>query len=61
MGCSGRLDAKFPAFLRDCWTFDAIRRPGIEGWRLKYGPEVPVVHLRGKREAEAFVRSLAPG
>jgi adenylate kinase family enzyme len=54
-GCEERLDIEFLKFV---WTFDRGYRQGIEAVRLKVGPQVPVLHLRGKREVTAFVEGL---
>ena len=54
-GCTEKLDRAFLTFLKFVWTFDAGYRPGIEAVRLAKGPQVPVVHLRGRRQIEAFL------
>jgi adenylate kinase family enzyme len=57
-GCEERFDL---AFLKFVWTFDQGYRPGIEAVRLKVGPQVPALHLRGKREVRAFLEGLPAG
>jgi len=54
-GCDEKLDLEFLKFV---WTFDRGYRQGIEAVRLKVGPQVPVLHLRGKREVRAFPEGL---
>jgi len=54
-GCDEKLDLEFLKFV---WTFDRGYRQGIEAVRLKVGPQVPVLHLRGKREVRAFLEGL---
>ncbi|MFT0520573.1 AAA family ATPase [Pseudomonas faucium] len=54
-GCEERFDLAFLTFV---WTFDQGYRPGIEAVRLKVGPQVPTLHLRGKREVRAFLEGL---
>ena len=58
VGCSEKLDREFLTFLKFVWTFDRGYRPGIEAVRLAVGPQVPVVHLRGTGQIEAFLRNL---
>jgi adenylate kinase family enzyme len=41
--------------LRFIWGFERINRPRIEAARLKHGAQVPVIHLRGDRDIEAFL------
>lgn len=40
------------------WRFDRVNRPRIEAALAEHGPDVPVLHLRGSREVEAFLASL---
>ncbi|WP_060513389.1 AAA family ATPase [Pseudomonas sp. NBRC 111124] len=54
-GCEERLDVEFLKFV---WTFDRGYRQGIEAVRLKVGPQVPVLHLRGKQQVRAFLEGL---
>jgi adenylate kinase family enzyme len=42
-------------FIRD---FDRVNRPRIEALRVEHGPAVPVVRLRSRAEAEAFLSDL---
>ena len=57
-GCTDRIDRAFLTFLKFVWTFDRSYRPGIEAVRLAVAPRVPVAHLRGSRQIEAFLGSL---
>lgn len=41
------------------WNFNRINRPRIEALRMQFGPNVPVVHLRGRRAVDAFLASAA--
>lgn len=54
-GCQEKLDREFLTFLRYVWNFDSASRPAIEAERCSKGAEVPVVHLKGKRELRAFM------
>ena len=59
-GCKeGLFDRTLPAFLADTWTFDRKSRPNIEAAREAVAPEVPVVHLRDKRQIDAFIDSAS--
>ncbi|MDR2307917.1 MAG: hypothetical protein LBE53_12080 [Paucimonas sp.] len=58
-GCSERLNREFLEFLKFVWTFDHAYRRGIEAMRLALGPQVPVVHLKGRRQVTAFLDQLA--
>jgi adenylate kinase family enzyme len=40
------------------WKFDRINRPKIEANRISHGPDVPVLHLRGRREVSALLAQL---
>ncbi|APF01672.1 TPA: AAA family ATPase [Pseudomonas putida] len=57
-GCSERLDRAFLEFLKFVWTFDRGYRPGIEAMRQAVGPQVPVVHVQGRRQIEALLADL---
>ncbi|WP_248920572.1 AAA family ATPase [Pseudomonas entomophila] len=57
-GCSEKLDKAFLGFLKFVWQFDHGYRQGIEDVRLKTAPQVPIVHLRGERQVEAFLARL---
>jgi adenylate kinase family enzyme len=37
------------------WNFDRINRPRIEVLRQQHGPDVPVVHLRTRRDVVRFL------
>lgn len=54
-GCTEQLNRAFLTFLKFVWTFDKGYRPGIDAVRLAKGPQVPVLHLRGRRQIDAFV------
>jgi adenylate kinase family enzyme len=41
------------------WRFNRISRPKIERNRLAYGPDVPVVTLRGGKATAAFLSSVS--
>lgn len=57
-GCREKIDRKFLTFLKFVWTFDRGYRPGIDNVRQSIGPDVPVVHLRGKRQVSTFLDRL---
>ncbi|MBK0002691.1 hypothetical protein [Erwinia sp. S38] len=57
-GCTEKINAEFFAFLHYIWKFESNDRPKIERLRLEYGPEVPVIHLKNKRQIEQFLSSL---
>ncbi|WP_252089219.1 AAA family ATPase [Pseudomonas sp. MWU13-3659] len=57
-GCSEKLDKAFLGFLKFVWQFDHGYRQGIEAVRLKTAPQVPTVHLRGKRQINSFLARL---
>jgi adenylate kinase family enzyme len=55
-GCEeGLLDPDFAEFLQYTWNYDRESRPKIEAAREAIAPDVPVVHLRGKAQIDAFV------
>lgn len=54
-GCAEKFDR---AFLNFVWNFDRGYRPGIEAVRLAVGPHIPVLHLSGARQIDAFLESL---
>jgi adenylate kinase family enzyme len=57
-GCEeGLLDKRLPEFLGYTWNYDRKSRPRIEAAREKIAPDLPVVHLRGKAQIEAFLSS----
>jgi adenylate kinase family enzyme len=59
-GCEeGLLDKTLPEFLVDTWNFDRKSRPRIDAARQAVAPEVPVVHLSGKRQIDAFLDSVS--
>ena len=41
--------------MRFIWGFDRINRPRIEAARLRYGAQVPVIHLHGDQDIRAFL------
>jgi adenylate kinase family enzyme len=60
VGCEeGLFDKDFLPFLAYNWNFDRKSRPRIEAARQAMAPDVPVVHLRDKRQIEAFLGSLS--
>lgn len=44
--------------LRFIAKFNRVNRPRIEAARTSYGPEVPVIVLRGDKEISSFLRNL---
>lgn len=59
IGCSEKLNREFVVFLRYVWTFDRDYRRKIENQRLLYGPQVPVLHLKGKSQIRDFLTNLS--
>ncbi len=57
-GCREQLNRAYLTFLHYVWTYDQAYRPGIEARRVAVGPQVPTLHLRGKRQIAQFVDSL---
>ena len=57
-GCVEKLDADFLKFLVFTWNFDRDTRPGVERQRQEIGPAVPVIHLSGRSDIEAFLSSI---
>ena len=57
-GCTEKLDRAFLTFLKFVWNFDRDYRPGIDRVRQAIGPQVPTMHLRGRRQIDAFLGSL---
>jgi hypothetical protein len=41
--------------MRFIWGFERINRPRIEAARLRYGAQVPVIHLQGDQDIRAFL------
>jgi adenylate kinase family enzyme len=59
-GCKeGLFGVGFPEFLAYTWAYDRRSRPRIEAAREAIGPNVPVVHLRGKRQIDGFLASVS--
>jgi adenylate kinase family enzyme len=57
-GCEeGLFDKTLPEFLVDTWRFNRKARLNIEAARKATAPDVPVVHLSGKRQIDAFIDS----
>jgi len=54
-GCPQRFDREFLTFLRYVWGFDSGYRAGIEAARLANGPQVPVMHVRGRKQMGALL------
>ena len=46
------------AFIR---KFDRVNRPRIEALRVRYGPDVPVRRLTGRRDVAEFLTSYDQG
>ena len=55
---SGHRLRHLPRVLRFIWNFDSVNRPRIEALRLRHGPDVPIRHLTGDDEIEAFLKEL---
>jgi len=49
---------QLPSVLRFIWHFERVNRPRIERLRRKLGSDVPVIHLSGEAEIDAFLLSL---
>ncbi len=59
IGCEeGFFGNDFPEFLAYTWAYDRKSRPRLEAARQAMASEVPVLHLRDKRQVEAFVNAL---
>jgi adenylate kinase family enzyme len=55
-GCEeGLFGADFLPFLGYTWNYDRKSRPRLEAAREAMAPDVPVAHLRSKRQIEAFL------
>lgn len=57
-GCTEKLDRAFLTFLNFVWNFDRGYRTGIDAVRQAIGPQIPTLHLRGRRQLDAFLDSL---
>jgi len=57
-GCTEKLDRAFLTFLNFIWNFDRGYHPGIDAVRQVIGPQIPTLHLRGRRQIDAFLESL---
>lgn len=60
-GCTERFDRRFLDRLRFIVNFDRINRPRIETERMRHGPHVPVVVLRGDAAISRFLIGAASG
>lgn len=58
-GCPERFDGMLLRRLRFILNFSRVNRPRIEAARIQYGPDVPVVLLRGKAQVSAFLARCA--
>lgn len=59
--CPERFDRMFFNRLRFVLNFNRVNRPRIEAARMRYGPDVPVIVLRGSRQITDFlVRAACP-
>lgn len=56
-GCREQIDRRFLDRLRFIAGCNRVNRPRIEAARMAYGPDVPVVVLRGDRGISAFLAS----
>lgn len=52
--------ARLGEVLAYIWRFDLVNRPLIETLRAEHAPTAPVLRLASGREAEAWLRALAP-
>ncbi len=57
-GCAERFDRELLDRLRFILHFNRVNRPRIEEARLRYGPDVPVVVLRGDAAITGFPDSV---
>jgi adenylate kinase family enzyme len=59
-GCKeGLIGTDFLPFLAYTWNYDRKYRARIEAAHQAVAPDIPVVHLRGRRQIDAFVASLS--
>jgi adenylate kinase family enzyme len=58
-GCPERFEGMLLRRLRFILNFNRVNRPRIEAARLRYGPDVPVVVLRGGQAMSAFLANSA--
>jgi adenylate kinase family enzyme len=57
-GCEERMfNRQYLEFLACTWNYDRKSRPRLDAARQAIAPDVPVVHLRGKRQIDAFLDS----
>jgi adenylate kinase family enzyme len=59
-GCPERLDRRFLGRLKFIVHFNRVNRPRIEAARQTYGPNVPVVVLRGDCQIARFLEDGKP-
>lgn len=59
-GCDEQFDSGFLPLLAYIWTFEREKRPRTQAAVEQLAPGTPVVHLRGDRQAAAFLEGLAP-
>lgn len=57
-GCTERFDLKFMRRLQFIANFNRLNRPKIEAARVRYGPDVPVVVLRGDDAISEFLEQF---
>jgi adenylate kinase family enzyme len=59
-GCEeGLFGTDFLPFLAYTWNYDRKSRPRLEVARQAMAPDIPVVHLRDRRQIDAFLDSLS--
>jgi adenylate kinase family enzyme len=59
-GCEEGFDNDFGEFFHYLWNFDRVSRPRMEAARVAMRPDIPVVRLKSRREADAYLASLTP-
>lgn len=55
-GCPEQLPDR--EFLTYVWTFERVQSPRIEAALARHGPDLPLVTIHSRREADAILRSL---
>jgi adenylate kinase family enzyme len=59
-GCEEQMfNRQYLEFLAYTWNYDRTSRPRLDAARQAIAPDVPVVHLRGSRQIDAFLSSLS--
>lgn len=55
VGCTEEINSEFISFLQYVWNFENSYRPQIEKLRIIHGHNVPVIHLKNKRQIKQFL------